>query len=40
MSLEPMWQYRGKYWLGETTDAEDKDQVRFLNVFFFFLRDQ
>jgi len=25
--LEPIWQYRGKYYLGKTDDVEDKDQV-------------
>ena len=25
--LEPIWQYRGKYYLGKTADVEDKDQV-------------
>jgi hypothetical protein len=26
--LEPIWQYRGKYYLGKTGDVEDKDQVK------------
>ncbi|GAB5036600.1 Hypothetical protein NocV09_04300250 [Nannochloropsis oceanica] len=25
--LEPIWQYRGKFYLGKTKDVEDKDQV-------------
>lgn len=30
--LEPIWQYRGKYYLGKTDDVEDKDQVRKLTL--------
>lgn len=30
--LEPIWQYRGKYWLGKTTDIEDKDQVKLSHI--------
>jgi hypothetical protein len=38
--LEPIWQYRGKYYLGKTADPEDKDHVSKVGnlwfLFFFF----
>lgn len=28
--LEPVWNFRPKFWLGKTGDVEDKDQVTMI----------